>query len=659
MITRYRYALALLMLPALALLNLQADGTLTLADQWRLLLHPGQADSFADQFFTFAQLPRLAMGALVGALLGLTGSLFQQLTQNPLTSPLTLGTTSGAWLALVIMNIWLTDQLADYSALAALAGALLAFGFVVLIAGPRQLTGLPLVVSGMVVNLLLGAIATALITLHAQFAQNIFIWGAGDLTQQGWQQVRWLLWRSAPALLILALAPRLLTLLRLGQQGAAARGLAVWPLFLLFIVLGSWLAAAAITTVGVISFVGLLAPNLVRAVGVRSAGGELVASMLAGAALLLGTDSLALLLSQALDTLIPSGVAAAAIGAPALILFSRRPLRAGDQLPAPPLSALRQPRRSTVALLMLLLLAGLALTAFTQHGGVWRWPGPFQWALRWPRLLAALSAGVALALAGALLQRLIANPLASPDMLGVSAGATVALIVVTLLAGAAAPLTSWSVAFAGSLLVLAALLILSRRQHFAPASLILTGIALSACLQALVQFFLAKGSLNSYRILLWLSGSTYRVSAGQAIGFALAVLLLSLLIVLLARGLTLLTIGSSFARARGLAVQQISLLTLAIVALLCALVTATVGPLAFVGLVAPHMAQLCGAQRLNTQLALSALIGATLLVWADWAGQHLIWPAQIAAGTLAAILGGVYFLALMLASRLQRRGLRR
>jgi len=122
-------------------------------------------------------------------MLGLVGSLMQQLTQNTLTSPLTLGTSSGAWLALIVVNIWFPDLIADYSALAAMVGALCAFGVIVLITGVNNMTGLPLVVSGMVVNILLGSIATAIILLNEQFAQNVFMWGAGDLAQNGWHLV--------------------------------------------------------------------------------------------------------------------------------------------------------------------------------------------------------------------------------------------------------------------------------------------------------------------------------------------------------------------------------------------------------------------------------------------------------------------------------------
>ena len=329
-IKQYIGYLALILL--LSIFSLQLDTSLSLGAQWGLLTKADLASEFRDVFFLQSQLPRLCITLLVGAMLGLTGSLMQQLTQNHLTSPLTLGTSSGAWLALVVVNIWFVDWVADYSALAAMTGALIAFGLIVSIAGIRNMTGLPLVVSGMVINILLGSVATAIIILNAQFAQNIFMWGAGDLSQYSWEWFEWLLPRSAIALIIVLIAPRILTLLKLGQEGAAARGLAVLPAFGALMVMGIWLVSVSITAVGIISFIGLLTPNIARAMGARTPRDELISSLLLGATLLLVTDSLAISLSLWLEETIPSGVAAAAIGAPALIWFTRQKLTATDQL---------------------------------------------------------------------------------------------------------------------------------------------------------------------------------------------------------------------------------------------------------------------------------------------------------------------------------------
>lgn len=649
-----QYTFYFLAIILLSIISLQIDNSLSLSRQLYLLTNSATTMPFADVFFLHAQLPRLAMTVVIGGLFGVVGSLMQQLTQNNLTSPLTLGTSSGAWLALVIVNIWFTGWVADYSAVAATIGALLAFSLVIIIAGIRNMTGLPLVVSGMVVNILLGAIATALVTLHAQFAQNIFMWGAGDLAQDGWEPFFWLLPRIAPVLLIFIFAPRILTLLRLGHEGATARGLSVLPAFAFFIILSTWLVSVSITVVGVISFIGLLAPNIVRTLGARTARQELIASGLMGICLLLITDSLAIWAGQWLNTVIPSGVTAAAIGAPALIWFSRKKMQAPDQLSISIISQTKKLSNYTVIGITALLMLGLALTLFihiNERQWLWEIPSVYQWALRFPRLLTALFAGVALAIAGVILQRLIYNPLASPDILGVSSGATFALVFSSLILGSTLQTSQWGTALLGSGVVMIILLVLGKRHQYAPASLILTGIALTASLEAFIQFFLAKGSLSSYKILLWLSGSTYRVTEQQAIYFALAIIFIVGVVLLLTRWLALISISRSFALARGLHTAQASIILLIIVSLLCALVTSTVGPIAFIGLVAPHMAVLIGAQKIKSQLILSGLIGATLMVWADWLGQILIYPAQIAAGTLVAILGGSYFLCLMLLNR--------
>lgn len=430
--------------------------------------------------------------------------------------------------------------------------------------------------------------------------------------------------------------------MRLGHQGAAARGLPVIPAFLILMVLGIWLVSASITAVGVISFIGLLTPNIARAMGARTPKQELYSSLL-----LLLTDMLAMCLSLWTTQVIASGITAAAIGAPALIWFSRRQLKAQDTLTI----SLPQSRASLsrVALLglLLMMLAALGLhTLFQMNELSWQLalPSSYQWSLRWPRMLTALCAGIGLALAGSILQRLIYNPLASPDILGVSSRATFALVFANLFLGQSLLAAHWVTALLGSLLVLAALVVLGKRHQYAASSLILTGIVITALLESLVQFCLAKGSEDSYRILQWLAGSTYRVTPDQALLLAAATIALS-------RWLTLISIGRRFASARGVNAQSTSLILLTIVALLCALVTATMGPVSFVGLIAPHMAMMLGAQQSKTQLLVASLVGASLMLWADWLGQVIVYPMQIADGTLVAILGGSYFLLLLLVNR--------
>ena len=162
----------------IAFATLQLGDELSVVQQWHLL-KGAEPQEFADFNFVYAQLPRLLMAIMVGAMLGLVGSLMQQLTQNSLTSPLTLGTSSGAWLALIVANVWFPGLAADHMALLAMVGAIFAMGLVITIAGPKNITGLPLILSGMVVNILFGAIATSIILLNDQYAKRCLYLGSG------------------------------------------------------------------------------------------------------------------------------------------------------------------------------------------------------------------------------------------------------------------------------------------------------------------------------------------------------------------------------------------------------------------------------------------------------------------------------------------------
>ncbi|ROS00151.1 iron complex transport system permease protein [Sinobacterium caligoides] len=660
-----RYNGTAILLFAMLLLAAQIGTPLSLAEQWQLtaskLFHGLNPDSFDGLLFVESQLPRLMIAVMVGATLGLVGSLMQQITQNHLVSPLTLGTSTGAWLALVILNVWFPHWVGDFASIAAMSGACLTLGLVLLITGMRNLSGLAIVMAGMAVNILFGAIATAIILLNQEYASNLFIWGAGDLAQNGWGGVAWLAPRLALAVLILLLAPRILTLLKLGHSGARARGLNIVPALVALFALGLWLIASSITTVGVISFVGLLAPNMARRMGATSARDELYFSMLLGALLLVITDALAMLMSLQTMDMIPSGTVTALVGAPALIWFTQRQRQADGAISLQlPKSRFRFNRRLAGLLIIAFIISVLTSIFVTRslEGEQLVWaislPEAYSWSIRWPRLITAIAAGSGLAVAGVLLQRLIYNPLASPDILGISAGATFALVSGSLFFGMNIFQATTGIAFLGSMTILVILILLGRRCQFAPATLVLCGIALSALIEALVHFALIKGNEMSYSILSWLAGSTYRVKPEAAISLALIVTLLVAFALATSRWLTLISGGRQFAKARGLAVNRSFVILLTCVGLICAAVTATMGPVAFVGLLAPHMAVMLGANRAKPQLLTAALMGALLLVLADWLGQTLVYPSQIAAGTLVAIVGGSYFILLMIQGRKQR-----
>ena len=263
---------------------------------------------------------------------------------------------------------------------------------------------------------------------------------------------------------------------------------------------------------------------------------------------------------------------------------------------------------------------------------------------RLPRLLLAMGCGAGLALSGALLQGLTRNPLADPGLLGVTQGAALAAVALIVLAPAAPYGLRLPVAFGGALAAAALVQALGRG---AALRLILSGIGLSALLSALISALLTHGGLREAETALgWLAGSLHAATLPQAGLMALILLALAPLCALLAPALGVLRLGAEVARALGLPLLRARRLVLLVAVLAAAAPVALVGPLGFIGLIAPHLAARLSRSPAR-HLWLSALTGAALLALADLAGRSL-GPVQVPAGLITSILGAPVFLWLLI-----------
>lgn len=270
--------------------------------------------------------------------------------------------------------------------------------------------------------------------------------------------------------------------------------------------------------------------------------------------------------------------------------------------------------------------------------------------LRLPRSLAALACGALLGLSGAILQGLTRNGLADPSLLGVSQGAALAVVGLIVLApgapqGLRAPLAVLgSLAAAGLVQALAA-----GPRGAGPLRLVLTGLGLSAFLSALISTLLTHGGLREAQAALgWLAGSVNAAGWAEVRLLALAALLAAPATVVLARPLGALRFGPEVAQGLGLPLARARGGALVLAVAAAAVATAAAGPLAFVGLVAPHAATRLARTGPGAHLALSAAAGAVLVAAADLAGRTLVAPAQIPAGLVTALIGGPAFALLLL-----------
>lgn len=617
---------------------------------WQSLFAPN-LDDVSQAVVHFSWLPRLAVTLLAGAALGLAGTLMQQVLRNPLASPTTLGVASGAQLALMMVTLFAPSWLLLGREWIAMAGGSLAMALVFALAWRRQLNPVVIVFAGLVINLYLAAISMGLLLFFQEELKGLLVWGSGSLVQNSWSGVSYLLPRLLAAALLAAVLVRPLAVLELDD--ASARSLGVSLLHLRFVGLGLavFVTACVVSVVGLIGFIGLAAPAMVRLLGIRQLGQRLLWAPILGALLLAATDLLLQSLSRFWPVLIPTGAMTALLGAPLLLwLIPRLGIKSGTPKASAGLLVARHPAPARLIGLLLvgLLLAVVASLLVGQGMTGWSWPSWLRWQaqLEWrlPRSLAAGAAGVLLALAGTLLQRVSNNPMASPELLGVSGGTFMGVIATALLLPALPLPLMLSGGLLGAFGCLLLLVLVNRKHGFQPERILLSGIAITALFEPLQAIALANGDMRVQQLLSWMSGSTYYVTLPVAYGLVGLALLMLAACLLVSRWLDLMPMGAAVATSLGIRLNRAQLAILLLVAVLTASATLVVGPFSFVGLLAPHMAKLMGLMRARWHLLGAAASGALLMVSADWVGQQILFPQEVPVGLVSTLLGGAYFM---------------
>ena len=598
----------------------------------------------------YAWWPRLSIALLAGGGLGLAGVLMQQVLRNPLASPTTLGVASGANLALMTATLLAPGLLVVGREWVALSGGALAVGLVFLLSWRRGLAPVVVVLAGLVVNLYLGALSTALLLFNHEVLSGLLIWGAGSLAQNGWDGVASL----APRLAICGLAAwlllRPLAVLELDDASAKSLGISLKHLRFAGLGLAVFITGSVVSVVGIIGFIGLAAPNIVRMAGARTLRARLLWSTLLGAVLLATTDLLLQRFSGMVATLIPTGAVTGALGAPLLMWLIPRLKLQGDRPPQASgvvITRHAAPYRLATGLLLALVAAMVVGHLVGQGANGWSIIAPTNWGViewRFPRVMAAAASGLMLAIAGTILQRLSANPMASPEVLGISGGCAIALILGIYLLPAPSNAMLVAIGTLGALATLLVLVALNRKSGFVPERLLLSGVAISALFDAVRSVLLAGGDPRGQQVIAWLAGSTYYVDVGSALLVGSIAAGLALVSLPFTRWLDIMPLGTATARSLGIGLNRARLALLLLVALLTACATLVVGPLSFIGLLAPHMARLLGFSRARQHLVGAALIGMLLMVLADWVGRQIMFPYEIPAGLVASLIGGAYFM---------------
>jgi iron complex transport system permease protein len=268
---------------------------------------------------------------------------------------------------------------------------------------------------------------------------------------------------------------------------------------------------------------------------------------------------------------------------------------------------------------------------------------------RMPRIVLAFLVGASLAASGTIMQGITRNPLAEPGILGVSAGAGVAVVtMIVYLQDAPLQYLPWAAFFSGTV-VAALIYVLSwRHGRSSPLRMALIGVAFATGLGSITTLMLTFGEINDVQqAYLWLVGSVYGRNWEHV--YTLGAWMLAVLPIswLLARQLNIMNLGDDLARGLGVRVEmQRALLLLCSVALAAAAVAVS-GTIGFVGLVAPHVSRRLVGPSHEGLLLISALFGGTLLMLADLIGRWVIAPTEMPIGVVTGIIGAPYFLYLL------------
>lgn len=268
---------------------------------------------------------------------------------------------------------------------------------------------------------------------------------------------------------------------------------------------------------------------------------------------------------------------------------------------------------------------------------------------RLPRMCLGLLVGASLAVAGAILQGMIRNPLASPDIVGITSGASAAAVTfIAFTAGAYSihwlPLVAIVGATAAAFLIYA----LAWRRGVTPLRLVLIGIGLSSALSALTSVMLIASEIRiANQALTWLTGSVYGASWTNVLTLLPWTLAGLPLTFVLARQINVQELGDDIALGLGSRLQRQRLLLLAVAVALAGAAVAMAGGIAFIGLMAPHLARKLVGPAFGGLLPVAALVGGLLVLIADLGARTLFAPVEIPAGVFTAAIGAPFFIYLL------------
>lgn len=293
--------------------------SISLSEIWHALVQDG--DTIHQKIIIDVRLPRVLIGILVGACLAASGALLQGVMKNPLADPGIIGVSSGAGLAAIITMV-IFPEYSYLLPVAAFSGAFITSLVIYFLAWDRRTSPVKIILAGVAINALIGAVMNGVMVVYSDRVQAVLPWLAGGLTGKSWHHLEFMAPYSIIGIILCMFAIKPANLLLLGDDAAKLLGQKVELHRFMLIILSSLLAGAAVSVAGLVGFVGLVVPHIVRILVGEDYTFLLPISMIGGASLVVFSDTIARSWFDPIE--LPVGILLACLGAPFFLMLLRK-----------------------------------------------------------------------------------------------------------------------------------------------------------------------------------------------------------------------------------------------------------------------------------------------------------------------------------------------
>lgn len=581
-------------------------------------------------------LPRIGVAFLSGLFLSTATALMAQITHNPLASDSTLGVGSGAGFFMLAGALFF-PHLGLSTVASSFVGAVAALAILFALSSGRGFSVFTTTLSGLIIGLFFGSLTSLLMLFFQEESFFVAVWMSGDLAQDGAFNFYSMLVYFLPALAAILYFSRSFHLFVLGDSACKALGVNVNLIRATGLLIAAYLTALTVAFVGIIAFVGLGAYTLADRFKFDNFAKKLICCGLCGGLLLGVTDEILIVILNLTGVNLPAGGISAFLGAPLLLWLIIRGVHK-NEVSAKDGDAGSAVKANAAFVLPVILAVLVAACLFSLFFGVGNFSQEIL-TVRINRVAAALFSGVILGVAGTVLQRLSKNQMASPELLGINSGVSLGVLAAMFLA----PFLTVPLGIAGACAMLCFTVAVNYKNEMSPHKVILTGIAIMAFVSSVEKILLAMGDSRIYNFMSYASGSTYSVTTAWAAALFIAAVASVLFALYYSRQIELLNLGDATASSLGVNVPGYRTILFLFCAGISALAALNIGPVSFVGLLAPHIASFLGFRKPRLQIVTASVIGGILMVTADFLGRTLIFPYEIPSGLVATIIGSAYF----------------